>query len=387
MEIPISLITPSPKPIRTTWAEDKMQELAQSIREQGVIVPIKVRPANEKTAIYVATLDKYGDGWAQEGPGDAHYRIFEDSIQEDEEGNIWFADEQYEIVYGHRRVEAARRAGLETIPAIVEGLEDDEALIQALIENVQREDMSDVDKGRAFLEMRKTMSAVEISAKTGKTEPYIKHLSLMAQDEVITSVFEQGNDAKRIDQYDDEPGTMQRHPVRDAGLKATYIRAAAEDVPELKRAFAEKVVKENLSAPYVKRVAEAIKAAPTPELKKRLIEHEYNPVIHNADVVREVAKYPERPRNQATGFEWESRPEVAAILEALKQLERRCADIEDSLPEWKRTVDIGKFSPEAVPFFITRLRRASGKLHTTARRLEELGEWIDREQGKLALPE
>ena len=378
MEIPISLITPSPKPIRTTWAEDKMQELAQSIREQGVIVPIKVRPANEKTAIYVATLDKYGDGWAQEGPGDAHYRIFEDSIQEDEEGNIWFADEQYEIVYGHRRVEAARRAGLETIPAIVEGLDDDEALIQALIENVQREDMSDVDKGRAFAEMNKTLSLRQIQEATGLHYHQVGQLISLVKDEVVAEVFEHGvSDAV----YD------RTQPLRDAGDKAQAIRAATEDAPELKRAFAEKVVKENLSAPYTKRVAESVKAAPTPELKRKLIDTPYNPVIHNADVVREVAKYPERPRNQATGFEWESRPEVAAILEALKQLERRCADIEDSLPEWKRTVDIGKFSPEAVPFFITRLRRASGKLHTTARRLEELGEWIDREQGKLALPE
>ena len=371
MEIPISLITPSPKPIRTTWAEDKMQELAQSIREKGVISPIKVRPANEKTAIYVATLDKYGDGWAQEGPGDAHYRIFEDSIQEDEEGNIWFADEQYEVVYGHRRVEAARRAGLETIPAIVEGLDDDEALIQALIENVQREDMSDVDKGRALVEVNKTMSRSDIASVTGLHIKQVENLISLVNDEVVARVFEQGAT---------EGGKDLSKPIRDAGNKAMWIRSAAPDDDDLRRALAEKTVKEQLSEPVLDKVAKAVKAAPTPELKRKLIDTPYNPVIHNADVVREVAKYPERPRNQATGFEWESRPEVAAILEALKQLERRCADIEDSLPEWKRTVDIGKFSPEAVPFFITRLRRASGKLHTTARRLEELGEWINKER-------
>lgn len=378
MEIPISLITPSPKPIRSTWAEDKMQELAQSIREQGVIVPIKVRPANEKTATYIATLDKYGDGWAQDDRGNAHFAIFQDSIQEDEEGNIWFADEQYEVVYGHRRVEAARRAGLETIPAIVEGLDDDEALIQALIENVQREDMSDVDKGRALVEVNKTMSRSDIASVTGLHIKQVENLISLVNDEVVARVFEQGAT---------EGGKDLSKPIRDAGNKAMWIRSAAPDDDDLRRALAEKTVKEQLSEPVLDKVAKAVKAAPTPELKRKLIDTPYNPVIHNADVVREVAKYPERPRNQATGFEWESRPEVAAILEALKQLERRCADIEDSLPEWKRTVDIGKFSPEAVPFFITRLRRANGKLHTTARRLQELGEWIEREQGKLALPE
>jgi len=206
----------------------------------------------------------------------------------------------------------------------------------------------------------------------------VENLISLVNDEVVARVFEQGAT---------EGGKDLSKPIRDAGNKAMWIRSAAPDDDDLRRALAEKTVKEQLSEPVLDKVAKAVKAAPTPELKRKLIDTPYNPVIHNADVVREVAKYPERPRNQATGFEWESRPEVAAILEALKQLERRCADIEDSLPEWKRTVDIGKFSPEAVPFFITRLRRANGKLHTTARRLQELGEWIEREQGKLALPE
>ena len=65
MKIPLDLIAPSPTPVRTTWDEDKMNELAQSIKEQGVIVPVKVRPVNG----------------------------------------------HYELVYGHRRTEASRRAG------------------------------------------------------------------------------------------------------------------------------------------------------------------------------------------------------------------------------------------------------------------------------------
>ena len=73
-EIPINKIHPSPNPIRKSWDEDKMEELTQSIKERGVIVPIKVRPNGDS----------------------------------------------YEVVYGHRRIEAAGRAQLHSIPAIVE---------------------------------------------------------------------------------------------------------------------------------------------------------------------------------------------------------------------------------------------------------------------------
>ena len=62
MQIPLDLIKPSPRPVRSTWDEDALNQLAQSIKEQGLIVPIKVREIGG----------------------------------------------EYEIVYGHRRVEALR---------------------------------------------------------------------------------------------------------------------------------------------------------------------------------------------------------------------------------------------------------------------------------------
>ena len=105
----IDLIQPSPNPIRKTWDDDKMDELAQSIKEQGLIVPVKVRPTDN-----------------------AHY----------------------EVVYGHRRVEACRRAGLDKVEAIIEGMDDTDTLIQALIENVQREDMNPIDKGKALVRLQ-----------------------------------------------------------------------------------------------------------------------------------------------------------------------------------------------------------------------------------------
>ena len=77
MKIKLNDIKPSPEPIRSKWDEEAMEELKKSIAEQGLIVPIKVR------------------------------RL----------------DGEYEIVYGHRRVEAMRRLGWKECEAIVEGME------------------------------------------------------------------------------------------------------------------------------------------------------------------------------------------------------------------------------------------------------------------------
>ena len=104
-KIQLSDIVNSTQPIRSSYDEKEMERLVQSIQHYGVIQPIKVRPNGQDT---------------------------------------------YEMVDGHRRVEASRRAGLDDIEAFVEGVDDKTALIQSLIANVQREDMSDLDKGYAL---------------------------------------------------------------------------------------------------------------------------------------------------------------------------------------------------------------------------------------------
>jgi len=77
MKIKLKDIKPSPKPISSEWDEKEMEELKKSIAEQGLIEPILVRPL----------------------------------------------DREYEIVHGHRRVEAMRRLGWKECEAIVEGME------------------------------------------------------------------------------------------------------------------------------------------------------------------------------------------------------------------------------------------------------------------------
>jgi ParB family chromosome partitioning protein len=103
-ELPVELISPSPKQPRRGFDEDGLQGLAGSLEEQGVLQPVLVRPK----------------------PGGT-----------------------YELVAGERRWRAAQIAGLTTIPALVREREDAAALEVALIENMAREDLSPIEEANA----------------------------------------------------------------------------------------------------------------------------------------------------------------------------------------------------------------------------------------------
>ena len=83
---------------------------------------------------------------------------------------------RYELLIGVRRLLAARRAGLETIPALVldEPLEPDEAIETRLIENLQREDLDPLDEAEAYLTLREMgYSLAAIGRRLGKSRPYV----------------------------------------------------------------------------------------------------------------------------------------------------------------------------------------------------------------------
>jgi ParB family transcriptional regulator, chromosome partitioning protein len=110
-----------------------LDELARSIRAHGVLQPVRVRP--------------HGDG--------------------------------YEIIAGERRWRAARAAGLEEIPAIVVDSDDDRAYIEALIENVQREELNAVDRAHALKRLRLTLnlrSWQEVGDLVGITRQHVYNL-------------------------------------------------------------------------------------------------------------------------------------------------------------------------------------------------------------------
>jgi ParB family chromosome partitioning protein len=114
-----------------TWHQDTLNELAASIREHGVLQPILVRPAGE----------------------------------------------DYEIIAGERRWRASKIAGKDTIPAIVERFDDATALEIALIENLQREDLSPLDEAVIYKKMTDELgySIRNLASKLGKDKGYVEN--------------------------------------------------------------------------------------------------------------------------------------------------------------------------------------------------------------------
>jgi len=118
----LDAIDPDPDQPRSTFNEDGLRELSESIRQDGVIQPIEV---------------------TQSTPG------------------------RYLIVHGERRWRAAQLAGLETIPAVVRRRDYDEVtrFVRQVVENIQREDLNDVDRAAALLRLRKLMQEELDSAR------------------------------------------------------------------------------------------------------------------------------------------------------------------------------------------------------------------------------
>jgi ParB family chromosome partitioning protein len=130
-ELPLEKVVPNPSQPRMTWHEETLQELAASIKEHGVLQPILVRPSGD----------------------------------------------HYEIIAGERRWRSSKIAGKETIPAIVERFDDATALEIALIENLQREDLSPLDEAVIYKKMTDELgySIRQLAGKLGKDKGYVEN--------------------------------------------------------------------------------------------------------------------------------------------------------------------------------------------------------------------
>ncbi len=141
-ELPLDLLRPGRFQPRQAMAPERIAELAESIRAQGVVQPVLVRPVD--------------------GEGESAAR--------------------YEIVAGERRWRAAQHAGLESVPAIVRPLSDAEAALAALVENVQREDLSAMELARALRAIRKISGGThkEVGRSIGMSRAAVSnHLRLL----------------------------------------------------------------------------------------------------------------------------------------------------------------------------------------------------------------
>lgn len=147
--IPISNIEPNKNQPRKNFDEKELEELADSIKQNGILQPLLVRPK--------------GDG--------------------------------YEIVAGERRYQAAKLAGLSEVPVVIRDIDDDEVFQLALIENLQRSDLSPLEEARGYRQLldEKGMTQDELAKTLSKSRSSITNtLRLLDLPQEVQDLLEEG---------------------------------------------------------------------------------------------------------------------------------------------------------------------------------------------------
>ena len=126
IDLPVTEIQPNPRQPRAHFDEEALAALTASVREVGVLQPVLVRQVSER---------------------------------------------QYELIAGERRWRAARRAGLATVPAIVRNASESESLEQALIENINREELNPLEEAAAYQQLIEDFNLTheQLSTRVGRS--------------------------------------------------------------------------------------------------------------------------------------------------------------------------------------------------------------------------
>ena|SRR5690606_15474110 len=145
IEVSVDQLTPGRYQPRRYLSEESLTELADSIREQGILQPLVVRRLAHRAA----------DAGSERARGDG-----------------------YEIVAGERRWQAAKLAGLGTVPVIVRELDDQSALAVALIENLQREDLNPIDQAYSLQRLADEFSLTheQVAKAVGRSRASVSNL-------------------------------------------------------------------------------------------------------------------------------------------------------------------------------------------------------------------
>jgi ParB family transcriptional regulator, chromosome partitioning protein len=148
-EIPIDLIDPSALQPRSIFDEGKLEELAQSIRANGVVQPLLIRRKGAR----------------------------------------------FELIAGERRWRAAQSAGLLKVPAVIRNVSDDKVLELALIENIQREDLNPIEEARAYRNLIETIGLTQetVAERVGRDRSYVtNYLRLLRLPDDLQELLQKG---------------------------------------------------------------------------------------------------------------------------------------------------------------------------------------------------
>ena len=188
LEIPVDAIHPNPKQPRRRFEAEAASGLADSVRKQGVIQPLLVRPR---------------------GVGG------------------------YEIVAGERRWRAAREAGRETVPAVVRAVDDRDTLLLGLVENVAREQLTAVEESRAYAVLIDEfgLSLGDVAERVGRSKPSVSNrIRLLELPDDVLGMVERGQlsegHARAVLAVPDHEG--RRRLAREIVKRGLSVRAAEQ---------------------------------------------------------------------------------------------------------------------------------------------------------------
>jgi ParB family transcriptional regulator, chromosome partitioning protein len=157
VELKLDQIGPNVNQPRTIFDEDELKELAESLKEVGVLQPVVVRkrPANQKVSQNTVPVAGVASKRTQQN-----------------------TDSEYELIMGERRWRAAHLAGLKTIPAIVKTTTDDEMLRDALLENLHRVALNPLEESAAYQQMMEDfgLTQEQLSKSVSKSRSQIANM-------------------------------------------------------------------------------------------------------------------------------------------------------------------------------------------------------------------
>ena len=247
-------IAPNTNQPRKYFNEEKIDDLAKSIKEHGIIQPIVVRKKSEG----------------------------------------------YEIVAGERRWRAAIKAELTAVPCIIRNLDDEQNMLFAIIENMQREDLNPIEEAEGLNQMVVCfgMTQEEISKGVGKSRPYITNsLRLLKLPDMI------------------------KEKISDGGLSAAHGRSLASIEDEKQqRQLCDRIIKEGLSVRETEKIVSQLNRP-----KRRSVKRTKNPNVTKVeselkDIFGTKVSINQTGKKGKIEIEFFSREELDRLIELLKTL-------------------------------------------------------------------
>lgn len=222
LQVPVDQIRPNPDQPRSRFDDESLSELAASLKEVGVLQPIVVTTA----------------------------------------------DEGFVLIAGERRWRAAKQAGLSMIPAVVRGADGDSTLVEALVENVQRRDLTPLEEAHAYRQLLEDygMTQEQVADRVGKSRPTVSNtLRLLQLPGPIQTMIDAGalsaGHARALVGVDD-------------ARYATYLAEKASHEGWSVRQLEEAVrTRREMESPERKARVKQVRPAEIIELEKRLGEH------------------------------------------------------------------------------------------------------------------